>query len=406
MIASVILAAALNAPRQFGNVPFTQALQQAVDRSPDVAQAREHVNENTALLTAARAGAAPALIANYVRAPQGGSAGNTITQSLVTVGGQVTVGDYLSYLPAVRQAAFNATQAQFDLLAAQRTERLKVSDQYYSALKADATLNVRAQDLAGAQSDLRAAQIRYRAGDAPKLDVVRAQVALANAQANADAARVDLQNALDALAMETGRSVSDFSTFGSTLQVSVPSMSADKAVTRALTVRSDLASAQQAVNAEIAAVDLARRGGFPTITVNAGYTRGVDSGVNVSGPSAGVNVAFPISGAPAARVQAERARLASARYKAESIRRQIVLDVTSAVRAYDSSARAAQAAERARTAAEQQLRATQIGYRSGASSSLDVADARRTYVQAALNDISAVYAQAQAAARLQMEMQP
>jgi outer membrane protein TolC len=37
---------------------------------------------------------------------------------------------------------------------------------------------------------------------------------------------------------------------------------------------------------------------------------------------------------------------------------------------------------------------------------LDVADARRTYVQAALAEVSAIYAEAQAAATLQEEMGP
>lgn len=406
MIAALLLAAAVSVPNAFASVPYARALQDAVTNSPDVAQAREHVNEESALLRAARGTASPALTANYAQAPQGGPSNNTITQRLFTVGAQVTLGDYLSYYPAVREAAFNLTQAQFDLVAAQRTERLKVADQYYAALKAEATLALRAQDESGARSDLRSAQIRFRAGDAPRLDVVRAQVALANAQAAADSARVDLQNAIEALAVETGHQSAEFTTLR-TQSLQLPaSLSLDKAVARALATRSDLFSAQQATNAERAAVDLAQRGVLPAVTVAAGYTRGVDSGVPVSGPSANVNVTLPVSGAAKARTDAERARLASAQYREASIKRRIVLDVSAAYRAYAASARAVHAATRARSAAEQELRATQIGYRSGASSSLDVADARRTYLQAALNEVNAVYAQAQAGAHLQMELEP
>lgn len=405
MIAALVLAAAVAAPKEFAQEPLAQALQEALSVSPDVAQAREHVNENRALLAAARGSAAPALIANYAQAPQGGNNNTTITQRLVTVGGQVTIGDYLSYAPAVRQAAYTLSQAEFDLLAAQRNERLKLADHYYGALRAAATLDLRRQDEVGAQSDLRAAQIRFRAGDAPRLDVVRAQVALANAQAAYNAADVDLHNAVDALSLETGKPASAFSPLR-TATVPAPSLTVQKAVARALATRSDYASALQGVEAEKAAVALAQRGAFPSLSVNAGYTTGVDSGVNVHGPSANVNLSVPVSHAARDRADAERARLAAAQFRVEGVRRQIVLDVTNAVRTFDASARASEAAARARAAAQEELRATQIGYRSGASSSLDVADARRTYLQAALNELDAVYAQAQAAAKLEMEVGP
>jgi cobalt-zinc-cadmium efflux system outer membrane protein len=186
----------------------------------------------------------------------------------------------------------------------------------------------------------------------------------------------------------------------------LPVILPDSAVERALAQRSDFFSAQQAVRAEEAAVRVAGRGVLPSVTLSGGYTSGTDSGVAVHGPSANVTVALPISQAARNRAEAERARLAQAQDKAASIRRHIIVDVSAAARTYEESLRATQSATRARIAAQQELRATQIGYRSGAGSSLDVADARRTYLQAALNELSAVYAQAQAAATLQEEMGP
>jgi len=406
MIAALLLAAITTIPKAFAGLPLDAALQKAVAISPDVAQARERVNENNALLAAARGLAAPVLTANYAQAPQGGNNNNTITQRLTTVGGQITLGDYLAYAPTVRQAYFTLAGAQYDLLDAQRAEHIKVLGQYFAALKAVATVGLRDQDEAGARLDLRAAQLRYRAGDAPRLDVVRAQVALANAQSNLEFARVDLANAQNALAVETGEPLAVFTRLaaaGST--VSAPA-NPDAAVSRALAQRSDLFSAQQAVNAEQSAVHIAERGVLPAVTVSAGYTSGVDSGIAVHGPSANVNVSLPISHTSHDRASAERARLSQAKDKAESVRRQIIVAVSAAARTYAESVRALESAARARVAAAQELRATQTGYRSGASSSLDVADARRTYVQAALNELSAIYAQAQAAATLQEEMGP
>lgn len=406
MIAAVVLAAAMIAPKQFTELPLDAALQKAVATSPDVAQARERVDENAALLAAARGLGAPALTANYTQAPQGGSDNQTITQRLTTVGAQITLGDYLASNPAVRQAYFTLAGAQYDLADALRAERIKVSGQYYAALKAIAAEALRKQDVSGAASDLRSAQLRFKAGDAPRLDVVRAQVAFASAQANLDAAHVDVQNTEQALAIETGQSDAVFARLVSAPAQAAPPADVSRAVQRALAQRSDLLSAQQAVQAEQAAVRVAQRGIFPAVTISAGYTAGVDSGVNVRGPTANVNVAVPVSHASADRVAAERARLEQALSKEEAIRRQIVVEVSAAARTYAESWTAAQSAMRARVAAQEELRATQIGYRSGASTSLDVADARRTYVQAALAELNAVYARAQAAATLEEELGP
>ncbi|HVA33715.1 MAG TPA: TolC family protein, partial [Candidatus Baltobacteraceae bacterium] len=181
---------------------------------------------------------------------------------------------------------------------------------------------------------------------------------------------------------------------------------AANAVALALAQRSDLAAAQRNVDAESAAIAVAQRAELPAMTLDAGYTTGVDTGIHVSGPSANLTFAFPLAHEAADRVRAERARLAAAQDAARSIRRHIEVEVAAAARTYAETASAAAAATRARISAQEELRATEIGYRSGASSSLDVATARLTYVQAALDEISAMYAQAQAAATLQQETGP
>jgi outer membrane protein TolC len=404
VIAAIVFAAVTAVPREFTGLPLQSALQNAVTHSPDVAQAQERVNENAALLAAARGIRAPALVANYAMAPQAGNTNNTVLQRLTTVGGQITLGDYLAYGATVRQAYFTLAGSQFDLLDAQRAERIKVIGQYYTALKAVATVGLQRAGAQSAQRDLRSAQLRYRAGDAPRLDVVRAQVALAQAQSNVEAAQVDLANAQDALAVETSRPLAVFSRLTAATGVPAPPADPQRAIVRALAVRSDLMSARQAVRAEEAAVSVAQRAVLPAITVNAGYTTGVDTGIPVHGPSASVNVALPISHTASDRTAAERARLAQAQYRAAAIQRRITVDVGAAARTYAETIRAVASATRARVAAQQELQATEIGYRSGASSSLDVETARSTYTQAALSELNAIYAQGQAAATLQEDM--
>lgn len=392
------------AAKSYAGLPLDAAEAAAVAAAPDVAAADARVRQSADLLHAARASFGPALTTGYTEAPQGGASGETIAQRLTTVGAQFSIGDLLVYSPAVAQAAANLQMAQLDLQAAQRAEQIKAIGLYYDALRADASLDARAQALRAVQTDLGAAQKRYEAGVAPHLDVVRAQVAVAKATADLDHAKAADANARQALTIETGRPESLLTDLVTDPGVQAP-LETDwqRAVSLALARRPEVASAQEAVRAA-AAAGIAARGVLPLLTVSAGYMRGVDSGVHVRGPSLSAQLSFPLSPAASWRADAERARVEQARAKLASVQRQIALEVASAVRSYEAGARASAAAARAREAAQAELSATEIGYRSGASSSLEVTSARQTYTQALLDELAAVYAQAQARATLRALM--
>src|SRR5581483_2873730 len=172
---------------------------------------------------------------------------------------------------------------------------------YFTALKAAAALRLRSEQVTSAQSDLLAAELRFRAGDAPRLDVVRAQVSLARAQGDRNFAVTDLANTRSALSVELDEPVAlNFSPV-----TELPSASTDpqRFVDQALARRSDLASAQQIVAAESAAVGVAQRGALPAIVVDAGYTAGTDTGIYVHGPSANILLTFPVSHGAADRAE-------------------------------------------------------------------------------------------------------
>ncbi len=390
----------------FAKVTLPDAERAAIAHSPDVAAASAKVDEARALFDAARASYGPALIANYAEAPQGGNApGETIAQRLTTVGAQVTLGDLLAYAPAVSQANAVLRGAQFDLANARRAERIAVIGEYYGALAAHARLAARTSALAAARSDERAATLRFHAGDVPKLDVVRAEVAVSQAQAARALARADVQNADEALATELGIDVAELqqvAASGSSLPTNAPDPA--HAVRAALAARPEIASAKANVAAEEHAVAVAQRGGLPLLTLSAGMTSGVDTGIAVHGPSVNASLALPIGGAAHDRVLAERARLAQAQALLAKAERAVRVEVGSAARSVAAQESALVAAERALREAKAEVNATQIGYRSGASSSLDVETARATYAQALGADITARYGLAQAQATLQLEI--
>lgn len=387
----------------FSQLTLETAESQALGHSPDIAVANGKVQEQQALFNAAKATYGPALTANYAQVPQAGNNNQTVLQKLTTVGGQFTLGDLLAYAPAIAQANASLRAAQFELSNAQRMERINVIAFYYGALSARSTLQARRAALESAQADLRAAQLRFKAGDVPRLDVLRATVAVAQAEADLARTQADADNADEQLALETGVQAASLRTEAAPTSVALsPGVTPDEAIRIALAARPEIASAQESIRAEEHAVSVARRGGFPVTTLSAGYTTGVDTGIVVKGPSVGVNMTLPLGGASHERVVAEEARLAQAKAQLEKAQRQVTVEVGSAVRTYRAQTAAFQAAQRALAQAFAAFNATRIGYQSGASSSLDLQAARTTYVQALVSEISALYAQAQAQATLQL----
>ncbi len=388
----------------YARLSLQSAQVDALAVSPDVAIARGKVAEAQALYDQARATYGPAVLANYAQSPQAGPSGaGTVEQRLTTVGASWTLGDLFAYAPAIAQAGAALQAARLSLNDAERNERIAVISAYYSSLGAQAARNARTQELAAADAELRAANLRFSAGDAPRLDVVRATVAVASAQADLARAQADADTAAATLAAETGVPAMSFET---TLlsQTEIPPLmtNANDAIQIALARRPDVASARENVAAEERAVAVARRGGWPLVTVSGGYTTGVDTGLHVSGASAAVDVSLPVTGAAHDRVLAEEARLAQARAQLEKIERSVRLEVGAAVRDYQAQSAAFAASQRALQGARAEFAATQIGYRSGAVSSLDVEVARTTYVQALVNEISALYAQARARAAVNL----
>jgi len=392
-------------PIAFADLSLAQAQSAALATSPDVTLADAVVRENAAALAGARGALGPSITGSYVEAPQGGANNETISQRLTTVGVQTTVGDLLSHSPLVAGASATLRSAQASLVAAQRTERVKVIVLYYDALKARAIAQARNTALRTAQQQRDAATVRVRAGDAPRLDVVRANVAVARATAAAETARAADQNATEALVVEANvKSLLD-----RTVDLPLPAASeiapAD-AVARALANRADVRAARETTAAAQAAAAAARRASFPAITIGAGYEKGVDGGVRIQGPTLNVTLGIPLNGSARSQVAQKTAIVAQDVAKAQAVERQIALDVAAAARNLAASQRATAASTHARQEAFNELQATDLGYRNGASSSLELANARDTYTQALVDELASVYDELKARATLELGVGP
>ncbi len=401
-LAAVVLAALPS----FAGLSLADAQSRDVAASADVAAARATVVQRQSALQLARGGGIPHLTGDYSLAPQAGQTGDSIVeQHLLGIGAGISINDLLGAPAATRAAAADLLAAQRDADAAALTAREDAVKLYFAALQAVAVASVRARAVDGARRDVEAARLRARNGAAPQLDVVRADVTLARAAADLAQAQADRDDALAALASATGVSPA-------ALVVSAPAATAScecgappgeaKAVARALAMRPEIASLLASIDARTAAVATARQSGLPSIAATGGYAEGVDTGVPVRGPTAGVHLDLPLAPGTGDRVATAQAQVALVRAQLAQARRTIALEVAAAVRDARAAGVAAQAAARARDEAQRALSAVELGYREGASSSLDVSDARRVAVQASVDALVAEYRRAQALALLEV----
>ena len=286
--------------------------------------------------------------ASYAQAPQGGTIG-TITQRLTTVGGQFALGDVVGTSAALAQARSEVQLAQAQEAGAREAERMRAVDLFFDAIQTTDIERLRERIVAAAQADRRAARLRYAAGDVPRLDIVRADVALASAQADLARARADRDNALGMLSLEIGArgpalNLPSLASVG----IAEPAATAPAAaVGIGLRLRPEVLAARAAVAAEESAVSVAERARLPAFTAQLGYTTGVDGGLNVKGPSASLLFDVPLSGVGADRLAAEQARLGQARAHLAGAQRLVEGEIESAIRSYAADREALVAATRA-----------------------------------------------------------
>lgn len=397
MIFAGILLAAIPA---FTQLSLADAQQRAVANNVDVQIAVSTVREREAALALARIGGVPHLTGDYFLGPQAGPFDvSTVAQHYIAVGAGISINDLLATSSATRAAAGDLLAAQRNADAAILQARETAAKLYFTALQALAVERIRADAVNGAQRDRAAADLRARAGESPNLDVVRADVTLEQAQADLVRAQADRADAIDALASATGLDPSALAAL--TASGSPPgtlAVNERTAVARALATRPELAALLATIEARSADVAGAKQSRVPTATLAGGYQKGVDSGVPVQGATVTAHVEVPLASSSGSRISAAQAQVDAARAQLVDERRTISLGVASAVRDARADDVAAQAADRARDEASRALTAVELGYREGASSSLEVADARRTYEEAALNALVAEYQRALALA--------
>ena len=300
--------------------------------------------------------------------------------------------------PALRRAAAEALReaSRADLADALRRARLSVAQGYFELTAALARRDETAAALDLANDAQRAQNLRVKAGDAAPidatrltLDAVRVQADLRQAEADVHAARVQLATMLGAeLSVDVLRPVDRWAPanvlplFSSPVEPS----SAD--------LRPDVLAAQMRLNAAEQARALAQAQRVRDVSVGLQLDRWPVSATNASGTGNTVSVSLSVPLFVRHGLEGEIARaeadVANAR---EALRRAQLSAQSDLAQARSrwaaAAARRRLASEELAPAAERVAAGAELAYRRGATSLLDVLDARRSLRAAHIERINA-----------------
>jgi outer membrane protein TolC len=291
-------------------------------------------------------------------------------------------------------------QAELDLLGShERLRRVrqavafKVAQAFYGLLEAQALLQVQDEAVRQVQAQLEIARKRYEVGTARQLDVLKAEVQLANVQQAQVAAKNRVDLARMSLNLAMGRDPE------TPLAVAPPNASAPEAGA-GLPTAEVIPSHPEWIQSELArrraqaGLRVARSLGLPEVDLRAAYN--LEGGAfppDIENWNVGVGVSLPLwdSGDRKGAMQQASARTEQSRVLQEALRQRIELDIKQAQVAIRDAQERMRVTALSVEQARQALAVEQERYRVGTGSSTEVIDAQVALTQAGANAVRAEY---------------
>jgi outer membrane protein TolC len=385
-------------------VTFEQAVQRAILGNPTVAQAVAGILRADAILRQTRSFSLPVLTASVTTdtiSPVAEFEGTRIIpRTQVTSNLLLTVPLIVPVEWAQRnQAEDQVRVAEQNVVEVKRQIALAAADAYLNvlALKRVVDLNVVARDTAGAQATY--SRQRFEGGLGSRLNLVRAEQEVSINEARVEAAVFAVRRAQEALGVLLA-AAGPVDAMDEPM-LDVPPPEGDEA---AVAARPDV---QLAVLREAAAARVVRDSWRERLPSVSGFfdPRWVSPAGLFAEPasvSAGVRLSVPLfdSGDRSGRKRQREAELSVVSLERELIERQARSEVRTAREAIASTDRAVVSARRAATQAGEVVRITDVAFRAGATTNIEVIDAQRV---ARDNETSAVIAE-DAARRARLDL--
>lgn len=442
--------AAAQQPADSAAVSLEQAIEIAVGRSEEVRLAQSQVRLAEAQVGAARSAALPQLDARlaYTRtfASPFASGGFTLPDSLrfepdstaslaervsylernAPLAGLAGLGSLFGNLPFGQENAYTAVLSGSQPLyaggrvgAAMRIAReyldaarlnlqeqtadieLQVRAAYYRARLATELVGISQAALDQAERFLRSERLRRSAGTGSELDVLRAQVSVANLQPQlieatnaADVATLDLKRLIDIPLAQPVRLTSSLD-----VPTSIAAIDSTIAVTQVLSRRAAVAAQERQVAIRDAQVRLARSGYLPSVNLSFNYGKQLFPSEIFrfnedwrSDASATVSVSVPIFNGWRTRSEVAQAQVAAdqERLRLSQLRETVAVSYQRALGERERARSSIQARQLTVQQAQRVHDLTVLRYEQGLASQLEVSEARLSLLQARTNLAQAV----------------
>lgn len=247
------------------------------------------------------------------------------------------------------------------------------------------------------QEHLKRVEDMIEAQKATKVDQLRTEVRLADLQQRLvrehNVLSVQVRILANLLGLDNQQ---EFEPIGELELTKASTLTTDQALIQALSNRSDYLAARAALEAQAKAVDAARAGIWPTISLQGAY--GERWASNITDRPAGLNSSDDVGrigvvadiplfegGRVEARIRLERVRMLIAQDHLRQLELKIRLDVETAVLNIDSSEQRVKAMEKAIEQAKESLRIEQEKYDLGKGTIVDVLDSQSALLESQTN---------------------
>ena len=399
-----------------------RALEVAASRNEDLKTAAERFRESQANVAQARAAFLPSLDLNFLYTPTQASpvlripAGifgpneqtfraNLIRENVVRfdMSQPLYTGGRLAHAYGAEAAAQEGSRLELE--RARHNLTLRVYETFYAALMADQGVRTSDEGVRIAERHLELAQVRYQAGSVARLDVLRAEVELANARARLIRARSNAELSYQALRTVLSLPQNEQLRLSGTLD-EVPAIPPAAQLQQAVNARPDIRAIGQQREAAERLVSLANADLKPTVafTGNLQFQEdGVDHLFDGSNRSYqfGLAVRVPLFSAPtvAAKRAAASARVMQAEHRSNAALDTARLELASASTELDAAHEIVATQQKALELARESLGIAEVSYENGVITSTELNDARLSLLETEWELTQAKYNQIVAAAR-------
>jgi outer membrane protein len=401
------------------------AIRYALDHNYAILQAREQIRLQEGLVLQVGGQRIPNLGATgeYQRNSKAISQSQPPITSLWTIQARATQVIYAGggLDASIQGAKLTRDAARFDLQAAIDSALLEVRTRFYAVLLAREEVSVQEENVSLARRQLEDTQNQLHAGSVSNFEVLRAQVALANAQPDLITARNNYRIALEQLRQSLGvpagiGASATFTEVVGTLDITPSQVEPDAALASAHEHRPELLRIEKQKAAAEQAMTAAKAGYYPTLSAYGGYEVGgahlepsgsfAGGNFSANGWLAGLQSSWSLFDGQATRgkVQQADAALNQARLAYSSQELAIDVEVRQALSSLQEAGELVDASRKTVEQAEEALRLANERFRAGAATQLDVLTSQTSLTQTRTNQLRANYNYLVATASLRRAM--